>query len=213
MATRFSDGLLTKIAASGLLDAFDSDGRINLYTGSQPATPATGATGTLLGTLTLASDSAGAGASPGEVTFNTITGDDEADASGRAEWGRIYRASDTAPGSSGDSDDRRLDFAVGGETLLNGAINSSVTTITVDRTSAFPTSGTILIGAEQITYTGKTDTTFTGCTRGANSTSAASHSDNAAVEQVGVECWIDRAIVEDGIITMSSLTIQLQSGV
>lgn len=63
-------------------------------------------------------------------------------------------------------------------TLLDGAINASVTTITVDSTSIFPTSGTLLIGAEQITYTGKTSTTFTGCTRGANSTTAASHADN-----------------------------------
>ena len=38
-----------------------------------------------------------------------------------------------------------------------------------------------LIGSEQITYTGKTSTTLTGATRGANSTSAASHSDGAAV--------------------------------
>lgn len=112
MTIRLSPGLRTKIIASGLLDAFDTDGRINLYTGSQPATANTAATGTLLGTLTLASDSASAGASPGECTFNTITSDTSADASGTAGWGRIYRASDTAPGSTGDSDDRRVDFSV-----------------------------------------------------------------------------------------------------
>lgn len=66
-------------------------------------------------------------------------------------------------------------------TALNGAINNSVTTITVDDTSLFPTSGTIQIDNEQITHTGKSATQFTTCTRGANGTSAASHSDNIGV--------------------------------
>ena len=66
---------------------------------------------------------------------------------------------------------------------LDGGINASVTTITLDSVWQFPTSGTLLIGSEQITYTG-TDTdanTITGCVRGANSTTAASHADNTAV--------------------------------
>ena len=77
-------------------------------------------------------------------------------------------------------------------TLLNGAVNDSVTTLTVDSTADFPTSGTVTIGTEDISYTGKTDTTFTGCTRGANSTSAASHSDNDPVF-VNVFCKSMRA--------------------
>ncbi len=67
-------------------------------------------------------------------------------------------------------------------TLLDGGINDSVTTITVDSTEDFPSAGTINIGSEKISYTGVTSTTFTGCTRGADSTSAASHSDNAEVK-------------------------------
>ena len=70
---------------------------------------------------------------------------------------------------------------------LNGAINNSVTTITVDSTTGFSTpTGTLLIDQETITYTGTTGTTFTGCTRGvsgAGSGAAASHADNAAVVQ------------------------------
>jgi hypothetical protein len=112
MTIRLSDGLRTKIVASGLLDAFDTTGRINLYTGSQPATAATAASGTLLGTLTLASDSASAGAA-GVCTFNTVTSDTSADASGTAGWGRVYLTGDTVPGSTADSDDKRLDFSVG----------------------------------------------------------------------------------------------------
>ena len=64
---------------------------------------------------------------------------------------------------------------------LNGAINNSITTITVDSTTSFPATGRIDIDTELITYTGLTGTTFTGCTRGANGTTAASHSDNAIV--------------------------------
>jgi hypothetical protein len=64
---------------------------------------------------------------------------------------------------------------------LNGAINSTDATITVDSTAGFATTGTILINQELITYTGKTATTFTGCTRGTNGTVAASHNDNSTV--------------------------------
>ena len=64
---------------------------------------------------------------------------------------------------------------------LNEALNNSATSIPLSSTKQFATSGTILIGSEQITYTGKSTTALTGATRGANSTSAASHSDGAAV--------------------------------
>lgn len=67
-------------------------------------------------------------------------------------------------------------------TLLDGAINDSVTTITVDSTEDFPSAGTMNIGSEKISYTGVTSTTFTGCTRGASGTTAASHSDNVEVK-------------------------------
>lgn len=36
------------------------------------------------------------------------------------------------------------------------------TTITVDSTAGFPTTGTLLVGVDTLTYTGKTSTTFTG---------------------------------------------------
>ena len=64
---------------------------------------------------------------------------------------------------------------------LNVAINNSVTTITVDSTTGFPATGRIDIDTELITYTGITATTFTGCGRGANGSTAASHLDNAVV--------------------------------
>ena len=69
---------------------------------------------------------------------------------------------------------------------LNGAINNSVTTITVDSTTAFSAAGNILIDSENISYTSKNSTEFLGCTRGLSGTgsgAAASHADNAAVVQ------------------------------
>lgn len=73
--------------------------------------------------------------------------------------------------------------ATNASNTLSGSLNSTATTIIVDSTSGFSSTGTLLIGTEQVTYTGITSTTFTGCTRGANSTTAASHADNATVEQ------------------------------
>ena len=74
-------------------------------------------------------------------------------------------------------------------TLLNGGIDNVVTTITVDDTSAFPSSGRIDIDTELITYTSKNATQFLGCTRGANGSTAASHSDNATV--TNATSWVD----------------------
>lgn len=54
-------------------------------------------------------------------------------------------------------------------------LNSSSTTINVANTTGFTATGTILIDGELITYSGKTLTTFTGCTRGTNQTPAMNH--------------------------------------
>jgi len=60
----------------------------------------------------------------------------------------------------------------------------SVTTITVTSTSGFDSAGTLFIGNEQITYTAiGSSTTFTGCTRGANSTTAATIASGVTVTQ------------------------------
>jgi hypothetical protein len=68
-------------------------------------------------------------------------------------------------------------------TLLNGAITNSATTITVDSTGLFDTSGSITIDSEIITYTGKTGTTFTGCVRPSG---AVAHDDNVYAYKTGV---------------------------
>lgn len=73
-----------------------------------------------------------------------------------------------------------LDYAA--TAIDDGAgLSTSATTITVDDTKDFPEQGRLLIENEQILYTGKTPTTFTGCTRAARETRAAAHADNVVV--------------------------------
>jgi len=67
------------------------------------------------------------------------------------------------------------------DTQLNGAITAVDTTITVNTTAGFPEAGELQIGSERLTYTGKTDTKFTGCTRAYAGTIAAAHADDATV--------------------------------
>ena len=68
-------------------------------------------------------------------------------------------------------------------TTITSAINNSVATIPVAETANLPTQGTIKLGTEEITYTGRSSASgagnLTGCTRGANGTTAASHLINA----------------------------------
>jgi len=73
-----------------------------------------------------------------------------------------------------------VDFA---ETAINDATGISATdeTITVDSTLGFPEQGRIKIEQEEILYTGKTATTFTGCTRAERGTKASTHSDDTRV--------------------------------
>ncbi len=64
---------------------------------------------------------------------------------------------------------------------LSSSINTSVTSLTMASSTSFPSSGTVIIGSELITYTGNSGGTLTGLTRGANGTTAASHSSGATV--------------------------------
>jgi hypothetical protein len=76
-----------------------------------------------------------------------------------------------------------FDGAAATKYTLDGAHNNSVTTITVNEAidAGVSATGAIQIGAEVITYTGKGAKTFTGCTRAAYRTTAASHLTAAAV--------------------------------
>lgn len=64
---------------------------------------------------------------------------------------------------------------------LNGAISATDTSITVTSGSSFPSQGTIKIDNEIIFYGGKSTNVLNNCLRGQNGTTAASHSNGAAV--------------------------------
>jgi hypothetical protein len=60
-------------------------------------------------------------------------------------------------------------------TWLNSDATYNAATLTVKSTSGFPSSGTLYVDSEVITYSGTTATTFTGCTRGVWNTLAQAH--------------------------------------
>lgn len=64
---------------------------------------------------------------------------------------------------------------------LNGAIDSVMTTITVDSTAGLEETGTLAIGTELIFYGGIVGSTLVNCVRGINGSTAASHADSSTV--------------------------------
>ena len=86
MTIRYSATVRTN-RMTQVLTALGSTPKLQIYSGSQPATPATGATGTLLAEITLA-------ATPGTVTGGVLTittpqSDNTSDASGIPGWASL----------------------------------------------------------------------------------------------------------------------------
>lgn len=117
MATRI--GVSAENAANDAVTALLNSGTIEIRTGSQPATPGTTATGTLLATLTLGATAFGASSS-GTSTANSITGDSSIDNTGTAGWFRAKSSGGTAIidglcGTSGaDMNFNSVSFVAGG---------------------------------------------------------------------------------------------------
>jgi len=80
-------------------------------------------------------------------------------------------------------------------------ITDADATITYDgEVGTFPTSGNAYLGTEQITYTGKSATELTGCTRGVNGTSAAAHANDVVIYASKMEAdGGDIQVLVDGI--------------
>lgn len=107
---------VSQAAAKTSLDAMTAllnGGTVEIRTGTQPASPETAASGTLLGTLTLNATAFGAAttASPSVATANAITSDSTADASGTAGWYRAKTSGGTAvcDGAIGAGQDMTMD--------------------------------------------------------------------------------------------------------
>lgn len=75
-------------------------------------------------------------------------------------------------------------FHQDGNTTITTSFNASSTApIDVVSTANFLSAGGLIVGTEIIAYTGKTDTTFTGITRGVLGTVGASHSSGAQISE------------------------------
>ena len=96
-----------------------------------------------------------------------------------ARWGFDLEDFASYPGSG--ISDAGYAFNVGYPSInyylgrINQNLNSSDTIVYAENTTDFPASGTLQLGKEQITYTGKLSDRFTGCVRGVNGTTAQSH--------------------------------------
>lgn len=134
MAVRISTAARSA-AADAIVDLVDGGtgaGTLRIFTGAQPANPATAPSGTLLGTLTM-SDPAFGNAASGVATAAPITGDSSADATGTAGWARIADSSGTAiidmsVTVSGGGGDLQLDSV---NIVAGGAINVTSLTVTM----------------------------------------------------------------------------------
>lgn len=91
MATRAS--ILARNAALNAMAPRLNSGKVRIYTGAQPATPETAASGTLLVELTLNATAFGAAAA-GVLTANAITSG-VAVATGTAGWFRLFQSDGT----------------------------------------------------------------------------------------------------------------------
>ena len=83
-------------------------------------------------------------------------------------------------------------------TTTTQAVSLTATTIYITSKGDFPSSGVVEIDQERIIYTGSTNTTLTGCSRGAYGTTAAVHDSGVTVTDIGV---VDSGIIyhESGI--------------
>lgn len=130
MAIRINVAVRTALATA-LRDQIDlgtGAGYVEIRTGSQPATPATAASGTLLATVTLADPSGTI--SNGVLTLSGLPKTDTAaDNTGTAGWFRIYASDGTSvlDGSAGSSG---TDMIIDNPALVAGQQFSIVATST-----------------------------------------------------------------------------------
>ncbi len=77
-----------------------------------------------------------------------------------------------------------LRSAWGSKTTVKTLLTNTATSVELSDSSQLPASGTILVDEEQITFTGNSSNTLTGCTRGAHSTTAVQHGVGSIVWEV-----------------------------
>lgn len=129
MAYRLGTQARTR-AADAIVDSIDlgsavATGRLLIYTGTQPATPETAATGTLLVTIPLGNPAFGNASNTGQAQLTTTPLSANASATGTAGWFRVLDRDNRAilDGSVGTSDAElvltRLDVTSGVPVVIN----------------------------------------------------------------------------------------------
>lgn len=85
---------------------------------------------------------------------------------------------------------------------LSVAANATVTSLSLINSASYPAAGAIQIDSEIITYTGNSSNTITGCIRGTNNTTAASH-----IQYAPVTNYVPNQVMyhEDGVDDYSGL--------
>ena len=133
MVTRIPNNVRTAMAdtAVDFADAGPGPGTVQIRVGQQPATAGAAATGALLGTLTLADPAFGAAVN-GVATANPVTGDNSADASGKAGWFRVLDSlgatvMDGAISEAGEGGDMIVSDA---DIIAGGTIDITAWTVT-----------------------------------------------------------------------------------
>lgn len=106
---------------------------------------------------------------PARVACSAVTGDSRLTNSSLGEG--TFTVTSTGP------------FYVTSPTTLNGALTAAATSITVVSTSNYQSAGRIMIDTELINYSSKDSTHFLGVTRGADGTTATTHTSGTAVGQ------------------------------
>jgi hypothetical protein len=94
-----------------------------------------------------------------------------------------YGVADISGGSSWEITTTLNGTITSGSPATGAALNVNTDPTATDAATGrpFPSTGTLLIGTEKISYTGMTTTSFTGITRGADSTTPAGHTSGASI--------------------------------
>lgn len=119
------------LALNAAIDAALANGTIEIYSGSQPATPDAALAGnTLLATLTFGATAFGA-ASSGVKTANAITAG-TAVATGTAAWFRCYKSDGTTAVIDGSVGTSGADMTIATTSIVSGAsVSCSAMTISM----------------------------------------------------------------------------------
>lgn len=120
-------------ARNTMLDALNAilnSGVLRIYSGTEPATPETALSGnTLLAELTIGA-TALAAASAGAATFNAITADSSADATGTATFFRIFSSDGTTVRFQGTVGTSGADLNLNSTSITSGG-TVSVTSLSL----------------------------------------------------------------------------------